>query len=216
MPNRRDFLGLLGAGAALPALTTSLSAQDDLVPRAADWDMSWVDQVSKPYRVVIDAPSITEGSGLWRSVLLRDQYREVYGTYPDQMASVLVLRHEAIVLAMDHSFWEQHGAGEMAKMKDKDDKWVTRNPIGPPADDARAGAAKYTIPGFLADGGIVLGCNMAFGGFVVGKYRGDGVSRDDARAEALKHLLPGVILQPSGFFAVVRAQQAGCVVFSNL
>jgi intracellular sulfur oxidation DsrE/DsrF family protein len=27
---------------------------------------------------------------------------------------------------------------------------------------------------------------------------------------ALKHLLPGVTLQPSGVFAVLRAQEAGC------
>lgn len=31
-----------------------------------------------------------------------------------------------------------------------------------------------------------------------------------AAARARTMLLPGVIIQPSGFFAVLRAQQAGC------
>ena len=36
------------------------------------------------------------------------------------------------------------------------------------------------------------------------------VSADEARKVAMTHLLPGVVLMPSGFFAVSRAQEAGC------
>jgi hypothetical protein len=31
-----------------------------------------------------------------------------------------------------------------------------------------------------------------------------------AREMALKHVVPGIILQPSGVFATLRAQEAGC------
>ena len=31
-----------------------------------------------------------------------------------------------------------------------------------------------------------------------------------AREMALRHVVPGVLLQPSGVFAVLRAQEAGC------
>lgn len=214
MATRRDFLGLLGAGAIVPALPAPFPDSDSLPPISDKWDMSWVDQVVKPHRVVIDAPTVGEGGALYRSVMLRDQYREVYGTFPDQFSSVLVIRHEAIDLAMDHAHWERFAAGETHEMKDRDGNWITRNPIGPAAPDTRPGSAKYTIPSFIAEGGIVLACDLAFA-FVVAKYRGEGVSREDARAEALTHLLPGVILQPSGFFALVRAQQAGCTLFYN-
>ena len=61
------------------------------------------------------------------------------------------------------------------------------------------------------DGGIVLGCNLAFSFEVVPRFQKAGnLTPEAARAEALSHLLPGVILQPSGFFAVTRAQEAGC------
>jgi hypothetical protein len=215
MTTRRDFLGLMGMGAALPAILPPFPTNASLPPIRADYDMSWIDQVTKPHRYVIDAPSVDDATALWRAIALKDQYAEVFGTFPDQISAVLVLRHQAIVLAMDHSHWAEHGVGEQVEMKDRDGAWVTRNPVGPPAPDARPGAARYTLQGFQADGGIVLACNLAFGGFVVGKYRQDGRSNAEARTEALKHLLPGVILQPSGFFATVRAQQAGCAAFFN-
>ncbi|MEO8478308.1 MAG: hypothetical protein ABI542_01650 [Gemmatimonadota bacterium] len=215
MTNRRDFLGILGAGAALPAILPPFPTNASLPPVLAEFDMSWVDQIAKPHKFVIDSASIDDASGLWRAVALMDQYKEAFGTYPNEMGAVLVLRHEAIILTMDHSHWEKDGVGEASGMKDRDDKWVTRNPVGPPTADARPSEARYTLQGFQAMGGIVLACNFAFGGYVVGKYRKDGVSYADARKEALTHLLPGVILQPSGFFATVRAQQAGCAAFFN-
>lgn len=35
----------------------------------------------------------------------------------------------------------------------------------------------------------------------------DGVAADEARARLVQALVPGVILQPSGVFAVIHAQQ---------
>ena len=38
----------------------------------------------------------------------------------------------------------------------------------------------------------------------------DGINAEAARQVALDHMVPGVILQPSGVFAAVRCQEAGC------
>jgi hypothetical protein len=56
----------------------------------------------------------------------------------------------------------------------------------------------------------VLGCNLAFSFEMVPKFKQAGMTDEAARAEALTHLLPGVTLMPSGFFAISRAQEAGC------
>jgi len=38
----------------------------------------------------------------------------------------------------------------------------------------------------------------------------DKVSEDEARKRGIAMMVPGVILQPSGVFACIRAQEAGC------
>ena len=43
----------------------------------------------------------------------------------------------------------------------------------------------------------------------------DGVAADVARKTAFGYLVPGVILQPSGVFAALRAQDAGCRYFTS-
>ncbi len=216
MTTRRDFFGMLGAGAVLPAILPPFPTNASLPPLAAtDYDMSWIDRITMPHKVVFDAPSVDDGGAIWRAELLRREYAQVFGTFPDQISTVVVIRHHGIAMGMAHAFWEKEGVGEKTDTKDADGKWVTRNPVGPVADDARPGAEAFTIPGFIASGGIVLGCDLAFNNMVVGKYRTEGMSRADARELALKDLLPGVILQPSGFFATVRAQQAGCAAFFN-
>ena len=37
------------------------------------------------------------------------------------------------------------------------------------------------------------------------------MSDEAARKQAIAALVPGVVLQPSGVFAALRAQEAGCV-----
>jgi len=68
----------------------------------------------------------------------------------------------------------------------------------------------FALDKFLAAGGIALACDLAFADMVTlvtKKHKG---SEETARATALSMLVPGVILQPSGVFAAVRAQDVGC------
>ena len=80
----------------------------------------------------------------------------------------------------------------------------TRNEI-----DAQFDA--FALPNFISKGGIVLGCNVALQFFSMGLAKKANISVEEARSRAVAAMLPGVILQPSGVFACVRAQEAGCV-----
>ena len=40
-----------------------------------------------------------------------------------------------------------------------------------------------------------------------------GIDQAEARTAALQQVIPGVIIQPSGFFAVIEAQRSGCHFF---
>ena len=68
----------------------------------------------------------------------------------------------------------------------------------------------FALDKFMANGGIALACDLAFDDMVklvTKKHKG---SAETARKTALTMLVPGVILQPSGVFAAVRAQDVGC------
>lgn len=57
---------------------------------------------------------------------------------------------------------------------------------------------------------VALACNLALDDCVELIKTTDKITADEARRRAIAFLVPGVILMPSGVFAAVRAQQAGC------
>ncbi len=211
MPDRRGFLGLVGASAALPLIPTLGSAQPNQLPVTEDWDMSWVNRVTGQHRAVFDAPELSNGLPLLRACLWGQQYREVYGSNTT-VSPVLVLRHTAFAYAMDDTTCDRFGLTREFNLE------LFSGAPASPGNPVRG--ARTTVPEpfrglnleqFQADGGIVLGCNLAFSFELVPRFQKAGtLSAEAARAEALSHLLPGVILQPSGFFAAARAQEAGC------
>jgi hypothetical protein len=69
----------------------------------------------------------------------------------------------------------------------------------------------FALPAFMARGGIALACNLAFQQVVDMVKAGENLSDEAARTRAISLLVPGVILQPSGVFAAIRAQQEGCI-----
>jgi hypothetical protein len=196
---------LLATG-GVPRLAVALPA-----PVGDKWDMSWCDRVNGKVRAVFDSPGVEEGAALFRAQVWRDEHKEVYGTPINEASAVIVFRHDGIPLVMNDAFWGRFDLGKELKIKDpKGKKWTTVNPIASTPPGSPAEFANYNLPAFIASGGIVLACNFAFGE-MVGRFKAaDKLSADDARKRALEHLIPGVILQPSGVFAALRAQQAGC------
>jgi hypothetical protein len=211
---RRDFLGWLGASgafAALPHVPLATHPAIHQPPISDKWDMSWCDRITGKVRAVFDSPASGEGGAMFRAQIWRDEHKEVYGTETSEMSAVIVFRHEGICMVMNDAYWTRFEVGKEIKLKDdKGKKWATTNPIASAPPGTPPKYASYNLPAFLASGGIVLACNLAFGD-VVGRFmKEDKLSKEDARKRALEHLIPGVILQPSGGFAALRAQQAGC------
>lgn len=210
---RRDFLswlGVSGAFAALPTLPTSAHGAPYL-PVSDKWDMSWCDRITGKVRAVFDSPAIAEGAAMFRAQVWRDEHKEVYDTPAADTSAVIVFRHEGIPLVMNDAFWSRFELGKDLKLRDaKGKKWAKINPIASAPPGMPPKYLNYNLPAFIASGGIVLACNFAFGDMVTRFQDADKLSREDARKRALEHLIPGVILQPSGVFAALRAQQAGC------
>jgi hypothetical protein len=208
---RRDFLGWLGAGGVLAAGGTPRFSAALPAPISDKWDMSWCDRLNGKVRAVFDSPGVAEGAALFRAQVWRDEHKEVYGTPLTEASAVIVFRHEGIPLVMNDAFWSRFKVGKELKLKDeKTRKWTTVNPIASTPPGTPEKFANYNLPAFIGSGGIVLACNFAFGEMVQKFIDTDKLSKDDARKRAMEQLIPGVILQPSGVFAALRAQQAGC------
>ena len=213
--SRRHFLGALGVGAASavagPPLEAASPNAHRLEPIAADWDVSWVDRVTGKFRAVFDSPEISEGDGMFRAIIWRDHHKAVYGTPIAELSSVLVIRHTAIAMVMNDGFWARYKLGKSEKIKDPETKkWSVVNPyrVAPPETPPQW--AGFSLEAFMQSGGIVLGCNLAFRVMVAMVAEAGKLKGEAARTKTLEYLIPGVILQPSGVFAVMRAQQAGC------
>lgn len=169
---------------------------------SADWDVSWTSKLKGKQAAVFDCTEPESGSGVWRASIWKKQNADVLKVPPADMVPVIVLRHEAIILATLQSYWDKYDIGKEKKVTDPEtDEPTTKNPVLSP------GGANLTTQ--LNNGAVVLACNLAFQQVISTIAKNDKVSDDEARKRAIAYLVPGVILQPSGVFAVLHAQNSG-------
>lgn len=215
-PSRRDFVqqmaagavgvsGLSTMGAVLPADLRSPAAQ------GKGWDVTWVGRLTGKHKACFDCAEPESGYGVWRAAAWAGQYMDVMKATPAELSPVVILRHNAILLAMQQSFWDRYGLGKKGVTHPLTQQPTDKNPAllderdGIPAPWNNLGLHKQ-----LSRGVVALACNLALQDMVDLVKATDNVSDDEARNRAVAGLVPGVILQPSGVFAAVRAQEAGC------
>jgi hypothetical protein len=215
---RRDFLGKVTGGAvaftAMPlALALTSCTAEGSNQAAGEFDFAWPGRMTGKHKAVFDMAEIESGYGLWRGNAWAGQVQQFMSAAPTDVSLAIILRHNAIVLAMDQAFWDKYGVGKMKEVTHPMTQQVTdKNPVllGA-ADGVPAPFDAAALPKQQERGVVFLGCNLAFNLDVVPiVVAADKVSEDAARKTALAHLLPGVLLQPSGVLAATMAQEAGC------
>lgn len=216
MPTRRDFIERTAATAALGAFGLPLPALElarAMEPSSLEeWDTTWASKLTGKHRAVFDIPEIESGYGVWRANAWVGQYQQVLKAPASELTPVIVLRHNAIVLAMRQAFWDKYGLGKM--------KRVTHPLTGQPTeanpvllDETSGLPSPYDQSGLhkqIARGVTVLACNLALQDCVELIKAKSRTGEEAARKEAMANLVPGVILQPSGVFAAILAQENGC------
>ena len=227
--DRRTFLKTAGlSAAALAAAAPALHAEESSgLPGSAvaaelaaweqaqqeTWDISWAKRVTGKHKAMFDVPEIEGGVGIFRAGIWGQQYTDVLKLAPGDLSTVIVIRHAAIPLAMTSEFWTTYGLGKELKIKDdKGKKWTMVNPmLSTPSTNLQSPTSAFLLDKQLANGAIALGCNLAFRQMVSLVAKQDKLSPAEARTKAKSFLVPGVIMQPSGIFANVMAEEAGCV-----
>ena len=209
--DRRDFLGLAatvaaaGLGAMVPG-TTAVAAADG---PSTDFTR-WLDSISGKHRQLYDMPEVNRGMGLVWSWAFFMTGAEAYGVPESDLGVVMVLRHDALPLALNDSVWAKYQLGEVFKIEDPDTKApAVRNPFylkpgALPVPDA-------ALQKLIARGVKVSACNLAitfYSGMVAQKM---GVKHDDVKKDWTEAVLPGIQVVPSGVVACNGAVSRGCV-----
>jgi intracellular sulfur oxidation DsrE/DsrF family protein len=228
-PPRREFIGQLAtvaaalaatacvsgggtlAAGAVPAPAGALPKLPDVAPLAPiEFDDAWTSRLSGKYRAVFDSPDIEDGTAVFNAYAYMKGFKDMYKLADTDVNAVVVIRHRAIPMALDDEMWSRYKLGEYAKITEfGSEKWATRNPFlnALPGDEEDA---EYAISALTKRGVVFLACAMATQGMasILAKRSGD---KSAAMFDELRrHLIPGLALQPSGIFAVMRAQAAGC------
>ncbi|HET9515738.1 MAG TPA: hypothetical protein VFO95_17525 [Gemmatimonadales bacterium] len=211
--DRRQFLEQMTLGAAAIAALDLATPAPLPAQAAGHWDLSWTGRIRGKRRAVFDVPEIEDGFGVWRAIIWKKQYSQMFNFPESALSMVLILRHNAIELAMNQEYWDRYDIGSDKGVKDPVSGEPTkRNPV-----IERTGAhalpeqfGDFTLESFLEGGGIVLGCALAFNDEVDRIAEKDKVDMQEAERRARSMLVKGVIMQPSGVFAATLAQEYGC------
>jgi hypothetical protein len=223
--SRRDFLTTLAATAAassVGALAAPLTAGAAPAAPAAPsppFDDGWAERVrAAKHRMVFDAPEPNEGTALTQAWIHRRGF-ETMGAAARDIIAVVVFRHAAASLALDDALWAKYKLGALRKIDDPDTKqpaernpWA-RTPAGKSNADLDAilgPGVDATVEGVIKAGGVVLVCNLALGRVAQGIAKQNELPVAQVHEELRAGVVPGVLVQPSGIYAVARAQEAGC------
>ena len=187
----------------MPAAALAAIPRDASAPQVSeDWDLTWTDKLKGKRSALFDCTEPESGNGVWRASIWKKQNVEVLKAAPSDIVPVIVLRHDAIILAMQQSFWDKYDIGTAKKVTDPmTDQPTAKNPV---LSEGDSGLRRQ-----MANGTIALACNIAFQQCIDTIVTHEKVGKEEARKRAVAYLVPGVILQPSGVFAAIHAQNSG-------
>jgi hypothetical protein len=214
--DRREFLKQLSVATAAmsgAAIVSPLGAEE--LSRAAEagaaWDMSWTDELQHvQYKAVFDSPSLADGAALDLAAGIWDNFKEVYGK-DDVVRMVIIMRQLGQVMAFNDDLWNRYAIGEERKVNDPLTKQpARRNPWAKAVPGEPDWAIESKLDALRARGAIFLVCNRASMNWARSAAERTKKDVEQVQNDVRNGLVPGAILQPTGVFALVRAQNAGC------
>jgi len=222
---RREFLGqiaasamvLAGAGCASPVTSATPATTPAGGPastgRSVQWDDSWFTRLTAKHKAVFDSPQIEDGLVLSNASFYISGMRDAAGAGEHDVQAVVVIRHAAIPMAFNDAIWQKYEIGKDKKIKAPgSEEWATRNPW---TSGRRGGAPDSSEPQsnfawLAAHGHVLLACDRATRNYANTLARSAKLDQKTVYEDIKANLVPGFILQPTGVYAVLHAQEAGC------
>lgn len=207
--SRRKFIGQVFAGTAAGVTTFSAPfvLKGAASPAGNGEADAWFNKAKGKHRIVYDAPEANGGwSIIWSWVFYLTNNNTQ--TADNDMTAMVVLRHNAIPLAMEDGLWQKYKLGEMFKITDNTTKApATRNPYYVP------GEGDFPLPGIdgikrlQERGAMFCVCDMAL--TVYSQFAANAAGLDPAQVKKdwVSGIQPGIQIVPSGVWAIGRAQE---------
>ena len=206
--NRREIFNLaamaaiVGAGAALPVATAAAAAP------ATDFTR-WLDGIKGKQKALFDMREPNGGMALaWTWVFLLTA-PQAYGLAEKDTSVVLVMRHNAIPIALGDAAWSKYKLGEFFKIDDPaTNAPAVRNPYYLTSPDPSV--PEMALQKTIERGVKVAACDMAihyYSGLVAKQM---GMNHDEVKGEWNAAVLTGITHAPSGVVACQGAAARGC------
>ena len=157
--------GVIALAAYMPAGAQAETETDD--------GPDWPGKLTGRHKQVIDAYSINDGYPLGFVLNFLTPNKSATG--------VIILRHEAFPLALNHAMWAKYKIGEAEKINDPETKAAAvKNPYFEPKPGALRGD-NTAIDKLLARGTVFGACNLALRGHARRLAKNAGVTADEAK-----------------------------------
>ncbi|MGH7533020.1 MAG: hypothetical protein ACREL4_06995, partial [Gemmatimonadales bacterium] len=178
------------------------------------WDDSWTTRVlAAKHKAVFDGPEIADGEAPGQAWLFYEGLSVVSGVTDADVVPVVVMRHMGVPVAFNDHLWDKYQLGKWLKQKDPTTgKPARRNPFAhsDKGDKYANVAPDGTLPELHRRGTVLLACARAASYFAYQIAERTKQPFPEVKGEVKANLIDGVILQPSGVYAVLRAQEVGC------
>ena len=210
-PSRRQFVGTLTAGAS--TLLAGIASPAQASPRTSDLAADAEDffkKVKGKHRIIYDAPEPHDGFPVIWSWAFYKTNNDT-GSQDSDLTAMVVLRHNAIPLAMEDRLWEKYKLGEVFHVNDATTGApALRNPYWIPTDGPFKAFGIDGMKTLQERGVLFCVCDLAISVYSSVVAQSMSLNAEDVRKDWLAGLLPGIQAMPSGVWAVGRAQEKGC------
>jgi intracellular sulfur oxidation DsrE/DsrF family protein len=213
--HRRGFLGSVATTAAAfglgSILPRGLAAQPVVHPPAVDDPQldAWLGKITGKHRQVYDMPDFNGGVGFAWSRVFYITNGET-GVPDKDISVVVILRHDALPLAMTDAMWAKYKFGEVFKLDDPETKAPAVRNFMYKVPAEKLPLPAMDIDGLMTSGTLFGACNMAIKFYAGQLAKSMNMAADDIASDWRAHLIPGMQVVPSGVWAVNRVQERGC------
>ena len=164
-----------------------------------NWDDSWFGRLTAKHKAVFDSPQIEDGLAIANAAGYIRGMHDAINAAENDVQTVIVLRHVAVVMLFNDAMWEKYGIAAEYKVANAE----KRNPWS---------GEMATLKG---RGATLIACNLAATRRAREFATRLNLNADDVKKDLYANFVPGVIVQTSGVFATIRAQQAGCAFMKS-